>query len=143
MPAREIAAFAVRFADELVELDRWDLWDAGYAAAGGMSDDGFHSFRSWLIGKGQADVIRVQSRPADLIDCLSPAGLTRDGLDAEDLEYVATDLLASRWGEDAAEDFAADVSAATDDRPRGIEVAESLIDDRYPELAEWSRRLGY
>src|ERR1700690_13017 len=48
----EVMAFGLMFYEKLCDLNNWWLWGAGYVIAGGMSDDSFHYFRSWIIGKG-------------------------------------------------------------------------------------------
>ena len=47
---------------------RWNLWAAGYAIDGGMSDDAFSDFRDWLIGRGQDVYERALAKPDDLAD---------------------------------------------------------------------------
>jgi hypothetical protein len=47
-----ILEFAHMFYEKLCDLNQWRLWAAGYVIGGGMGDDSFHYFRSWIIGKG-------------------------------------------------------------------------------------------
>jgi len=51
--AEEIAGFGVELARLLVESYRWDLWAAAYLINSGASEDGFDSFRGWLIAQGR------------------------------------------------------------------------------------------
>lgn len=129
----ELWSFGLIYNAELVRLNRWALWDAGYVAAGGMSDDAFHYFRSWLIGKGVEVVETAIDSPDALVDVLDV-----DELDNELLEYVVLELLEQRGIEDDPRD-ATDDSA--DDPPTGdqVEDAESLA-ELYPRLAEWASR---
>lgn len=46
----------------------WDLWAAGYLAAGGMSDDAFEAFLSWLVLQGRADFEATLADPDHLDD---------------------------------------------------------------------------
>jgi hypothetical protein len=49
----EVSGFGHMFYEKLCALNFWRLWAAGYIIAGGMGDDSFHYFRSWIIGKGK------------------------------------------------------------------------------------------
>jgi len=49
----EILEFGHKFYENLCVLNHWNLWAAGYVVTGGMGDDSFHYFRSWIIGKGK------------------------------------------------------------------------------------------
>ncbi|OIH95620.1 DUF4240 domain-containing protein [Curtobacterium sp. MCBA15_001] len=135
----DVEAFDLRYGQELAALDRWSVWDAGYAAAGGMTDDDFEYFRSWLVGKGQSAVHQVETDPDGLVRLLGPADAAKDGFDDEELEYVADDVLAERIGSDRADAFDDHALAADGDDPTGTESAESTIDLRYPQLAAWAR----
>jgi Protein of unknown function (DUF4240) len=48
----EIFEFGHKFYEKLCDLNRWQLWGAGFVINGGMGDDSFHYFRSWIVGKG-------------------------------------------------------------------------------------------
>lgn len=135
----DVEAFDLRYGRELVALDSWSVWDAGYAAAGGMADDDFESFRSWLVGKGQSAVHQVETDPDGLVRLLGPADAAKDGFDDEELEYVADEVLTERIGSDRADAFDDHALAAVGDDPTGTESAESSIDRRYPQLAAWAR----
>ncbi|WP_217498085.1 MULTISPECIES: DUF4240 domain-containing protein [Sphingomonas] len=39
----------------MIRSYRWDLWRAAKVAKGGVSDDGFEYFRTWLISRGRAN----------------------------------------------------------------------------------------
>lgn len=120
----EVAAFALRFEAELVRLNEWRVWGAGYMIAGGMGDDSFHYFRSWLVGKGEAAVERALSDP----DGLGPFVTDPEETDNELLEYVAIEVLETREVEDPREGTA-------DDEPRGQPFDEETVVAAYPRLA--------
>src|SRR6476661_5661446 len=61
---QEISAFGHMFTEKLCDLNQWQLWAAGYIIAGGMSDDSFHYFRSWIVGKGK-NAFEVAMRDPD------------------------------------------------------------------------------
>ncbi|SIO27018.1 DUF4240 domain-containing protein [Agromyces cerinus] len=130
LPDDVVAAFAAEFRRQLVRLNRWSLWDAGYAAAGGMGDDAFHYFRSWLIGKG-AEVVDVALTDPEL---LVPY-LDTDELENELLEYVAEEVLDDRGIED--DENGADLEP-TDGEPEGVRFDEETSEERHPKLAAWS-----
>lgn len=87
----EVSDFGHTFYENLCDLNHWRLWGAGYVVAGGMSDDSFHYFRSWIVGKGKQvfDVARTDP------DQLGPYIDTRE-VDNELLEYVAMKILKRR-----------------------------------------------
>jgi hypothetical protein len=137
---RDVAAFAVRYDDLMVQLDRWDVWGAGYAAAQGMGDDDFDYFRAWLIGKGQKVVSDALSDPDELVRDLSPADDSKDDFDNEDLDYVDNDVFAQRRGQAAADAFDAKIGSDVDDDPSGKQFDEKTDDAHYPLLAAWAKR---
>ena len=125
LPDDEVAGFAERFQSELVRLNRWSVWGAGYVAGDGMSDDGFHYFRSWLIGKGRDAVETALLAPDDLVELLGDD----EELDAEGLEYQAIEILAERGLADPRDDSTAD------GEPEGDPFDEETVQRRYPRLA--------
>jgi hypothetical protein len=90
LPPEEIVAFKHKF-DALVDAaDKHDLWGAAYLILGGCSDDGFHYFRCWLIGRGEAIYRRALADPDTLADVLT----------GEETSWVPLDAAASRaWVE--------------------------------------------
>ena len=129
----ELIGFAAAFARELVRLNRWEIWGAGYAALGplgGIGDDGFHYFRCWIIGKGADAVDTALEDPDGLADHLGE----EEGEDLlnEELEYVATELLEDR-GIDAPE-----AEEEVDGHPAGDEFDEDLLERDYPRLSAWA-----
>jgi len=129
----KVAEFAVEFTKQLVRLNKWDVWGAGYVIAGGMSDDSFHYFRSWLIGKGR-DAVEQALADSDGLGLY----VESDGVENEELEYVAIELLQERGVEDDPRD---DVDGSADDTPEGDPFDEETVDSLYPSLAtaDWDR----
>jgi len=62
----EILHFGHMFYEKICDLNKWRLWAAGYVIAGGMSDDSFHYFRSWIVGKGKNAFEVAMTDPDDL-----------------------------------------------------------------------------
>jgi hypothetical protein len=128
-----VMAFGIAFNAELARLNDWKLWDAGYVAAGGMGDDSFHYFRSWLIGKGERVVAQALTDPDGLVPFLDDREL-----DNELLEYVAVDVLERRGvvidPRDSDSDF-------PDADPAGQHMGgDDKLDRRFPMLAAWRER---
>ncbi|KRE30431.1 DUF4240 domain-containing protein [Agromyces sp. Soil535] len=128
LPDDQVAAFSTEFRRQLVRLNQWSLWDAGYAASGGMGDDAFHYFRCWLIGKGAAIVDLALADPEKLVPYLDT-----DELENELLEYAADDVLEDRGIDVNADD---DVQL-TDAEPAGEPFDEDTSELRHPKLAVW------
>ena len=122
-----VAAFAARFEEELVRLNRWSVWGAGYVVYGGMSDDSFHYFRAWLIGKGRAAVERALADPDGLGEFVEDP----QEVDNEWLEYVAGEVMEARGGEDPRDGF----EGRSDDEPVGERFEEETVYGKYPRLA--------
>ena len=84
----EIAAFHRAYYDHHNRLHRWNLWGAAYVINGGCSDDSFHYFKAWLIGKGKKVYDEAQADP----DSIGPLITDEDidnGCDNESLNYAA------------------------------------------------------
>lgn len=93
----EIVAFVRHYDARRHALNDWRIWAAGYLIEGGMSDDGFHYFCSWIIGKGR-EVFDIARSDAD---GLGP--YVTDGLNNEELEYAALEALEEKGMEDPTE----------------------------------------
>lgn len=128
LPDDQVAAFDTEFRRQLSRLNHWSLWDAGYAATGGMGDDAFHYFRSWLIGKGTEVVDLALTDPEQLVPYLDT-----DELENELLEYVAEEVLEDR-GIDADDDVGIEL---VDAEPAGERFDEETSEERHPKLAAW------
>jgi hypothetical protein len=142
LSGEKVAAFEMRYADIMTELDRWDVWGAGYAAARGMGDDEFDYFRAWLIGKGPIVVAKAESDPDDLAQYFTSIDSSKDDFDNESLDYVADDILTKRYGQASADKFESKIGAAVDDDPAGKEFDETTIDTEYPKLTAWAKTHG-
>ncbi|MCJ1715170.1 DUF4240 domain-containing protein [Curtobacterium sp. VKM Ac-2922] len=138
LSTEDVESFDLRYGRELGALDRWSIWDAGFAVADGMSDDGFEYFRSWLIGKGEVVTRQASTDPDGLVRYLAAADASKDDFDNEDLEYVADDVLEHRLGDDRADDFDDRAMLPGEDDPSGRHLPESAIDAHYPQLAAWA-----
>jgi hypothetical protein len=122
----EVAAFVSAFYQGLIDLNQWNLWGAGYVMAGGMSDDGFHYFRSWILGKGQEAYEIALNSPDNLGQFATP----NDDFENELLEYVAVEILESRGAPDPREDF----EVTPDDEPSGEAWEEEDLRKLFPKL---------
>jgi hypothetical protein len=123
---QEISAFGHMFTEKLCDLNQWRLWAAGYIIAGGMSDDSFHYFRSWIIGKGRAVFETAMKDP----DAIGPWIDDRE-VDNELLEYVAVEILQERGGKDSRELS----DRSPDAMPSGEPFEEETVAKICPQLA--------
>ena len=124
----EVTAFGAEFYRKLCALNTWNLWGAGYVIAGGMSDDSFHYFRSWIVGKGKKCFDAALSDPESLVGFASPG----EDVDNEMLEYVAVKIAEKRGIADPRES-ARDCHPDAD--PSGEPFDEDSVYDSYPKLA--------
>lgn len=127
LPADDVKSFLFHFYSRLIELNRWNIWGAGYVIAGGMGDDSFHYFRSWIIGKGKAAFDQALSDPDSL-----GSWIDDEDVDNELLEYVALDILEANGIEDDPRD---DIEESADDEPKGDPFDEDEVERSYPKLA--------
>jgi hypothetical protein len=131
LPDREVLAFGHMFTEKLCALNFWGLWAAGYIIADGMSDDGFHYFRSWIIGKGKS-VFDVAMKSPDLIG----PWLDDREVNNELLEYVAVEIMKERGGPDPRDLSDCDADAM----PQGQPFKEdTVLADVCPTLASLFR----
>jgi hypothetical protein len=120
----EVEDFARTFEQELVRLNRWSVWGAGYAANGGMSDDAFHFFRCWLVGKGADAVQTALDDPDGLAGFLDPR------MENESLEYAALEELDER----GLPDPRTEDGPQPDDEPEGERFDPDGVAARYPRI---------
>lgn len=123
----EVLGFGHTFYEKLCDLNQWRLWAAGYVIAGGMSDDSFHYFRSWIIGKGR-DAFEVAMKNPDE---LGPF-VDNNEVDNELLEYVAVKVLEQRG---VTEDPRDRSDRRADDQPTGEPFEEDTVAAAFPKLA--------
>ena len=123
----EVSDFGLVFYGKLCDLNSWRLWGAGYVIAGGMSDDSFHYFRSWIVGKGREVFDLARNDP----DALGPF-VDDPEVENELLEYVAVEVLRDR-GVDLDPRTRSDRSP--DFNPTGEPFEEDTVAADFPELA--------
>lgn len=123
---REVSAFGHMFTEKLCALNFWGLWAAGFIIAGGMGDDGFHYFRSWIIGKGKNVFDTAMKNP----DAIGPWIDDRE-VDNEALEYVAVEIMENRGGQDPRELSDCDPDAT----PQGEPFEDDTVTEVCPTLA--------
>jgi hypothetical protein len=119
--------FGHMFYEKICDLNQWRLWGAGYVITGGMSDDAFHYFRSWIIGKGK-DVFDVAMRDPDE---LGPF-VDNPEVDNESLEFVAANILEKRGIEEDSRDRS---ERRADSEPSGEPFDEKTVAASFPRLA--------
>ena len=122
----EVESFCKEFYSKLIELNRWDLWGAGYVITGGMSDDSFHYFRSWIIGKGKECYEVALADPNGLSRFIDDAEV-----DNELLEYASLQVLESRGSKS---DPTSEIAESADDEPKGEAFDEDTVEERFPAL---------
>lgn len=101
LPGDEVASFQEHLDALRADLFRWDVWGAGYIACGGMGEDSFTDFRTWLVSQGRAAYARVAADPDALVDVAPPDLDERIG-DAELWGYVALEVWDGRHEDDMA-----------------------------------------
>ena len=90
LPADKIAEFDAVLVALHTQAYSWDLWGAAYVIKGGASDDGFHYFKSWVIGRGRNFYESALADPDSLAE-LIPDGVA-DHAEFEELNYVAREV---------------------------------------------------
>jgi hypothetical protein len=129
MGSDDIVGFMVAFIHRQLALNRWNIWGAGYVITGGMSDDSFHYFASWIIGKGRACFDAALRDPESLADFAAIA----EDVDNELLEYVAIEILDKRGVPDPRE-LVADSMDESD--PAGLPFDEDTVHAIFTRLAK-------
>jgi hypothetical protein len=81
LPEEELIAYQARFDEATEAAHRIDLWGAAYLVNGGCSDDGFHDFRAWLVGRGRHAYESALKNPDTLADALDGEPVSGFGLD--------------------------------------------------------------
>ena len=123
----EIRDFGHMFYEKVCDLNKWQLWAAGYVIAGGMSDDGFHYFRSWIVGKGKHAFAVAMKDPDEL-----GSFVDNNEVDNELLEYVAVNILEQRGVEEDPRDRS---DRRADEEPTGEPFDEGTLAAAFPKLA--------
>jgi len=130
----EIQDFGHAFYEKLCDLNHWRIWGAGYVISGGMGDDSFHYFRSWIIGKGKAVFELALTNP----DELGPFVDTRE-IDNELLEYIPLKVLEKRG---IKEDLREQSDRSPDGEPEREAFDEDTVAAGFPKLSGAVDRLG-
>ena len=123
----DLKQFILDFCNCHESLNRWEVWGAGWVMGGGMGDDSFHYFRSWIIGKGSAAYETAMTKPDDLGEFASE----NDEFDNELLKYVALNILDARGLDDPRDGL-----PSADGDPSGEEWDEDGVEALYPKLAK-------
>lgn len=89
----DLADFHEYFQDALGNAYTNAVWGAGYLINGGMSDDGFEYFRTWLVMQGLESYVNVVADPDSLADVPAPFGY-----DLEGPQYLSRELYEARTG---------------------------------------------
>ena len=129
LSSSEIQDFDHAFYEKLCDLNHWRLCGAGHVISGGMGDDSFHYFRSWIIGKGKVVFDVALTNPDELgrfVDTLD--------IDNELLEYVPLNVLEKRGiKEDAREEDAREQSdRSPDGEPEGSGSTKIRLPRAFP-----------
>jgi hypothetical protein len=93
-----------------------------------MSDDSFHYFRSWIIGKGRSVFNLAMENPDDLGPYVD-----NTEVDNELLEYVPLEILEGRNIDEHPRDRA---ERYADGAPLGEPFDEVTVGSSYPKLAK-------
>ena len=123
LPPEEISSF-----DRLLWVF-WDeaysrqLWAAAYLMNGAFSDEGFDSFRGWLIAQGEAGFRAALQGPDTLADAIEPLEAPQVGplgpYGCEEMLYVAWPAFEAK----------ADQEMPQDDQPSSDLVGEAWEED--------------
>ncbi|MBM2621699.1 DUF4240 domain-containing protein [Actinoplanes sp. LDG1-06] len=96
----EIVAWGRHLDKVMVASGTQDLWAAAYLINGGCSEDGFDSFRGWLIAHGRDAVARSVKSPDSLADVavIMAAADTGAVFEAEEVLSIAAEAYAQATG---------------------------------------------
>jgi hypothetical protein len=147
----EIRVFVAIFRALTTRATRWDIWGAGYVLDGGMSNDSFKDFISWLTSQGR-DV--YEATLADPDSLAAVPGIERGEYhSAENFAGIQFQILDLAFGtpppdEEWANIFALEGAYLTEQEwtfselsPGGERWEEDDLDTRYPRLTRlWESR---
>ena len=96
----EIVAWARHLDKVMVASGTQDLWAAAYLINGGCSDEGFDSFRGWLIAHGRETVARSVKSPDSLAEMPAVRAAAESGavFEAEEVLAVASEAYEQATG---------------------------------------------
>jgi hypothetical protein len=98
----EIVAWDRHLGKVMVASGKEDLWAAAYLIHGGCSEEGFDSFRGWLIAHGR-DVVAGAVREPDSLAGLPEIKIAADNgavFEAEEVLSIATEAYSQATGDD-------------------------------------------
>lgn len=120
-----IEEFQVRYEEQLLLANRWDLWGAAYLMNGGCSDDGFKYFRDWLISEGRSTFYAALESPDSL------AALAKQELfELELFGYAASRAYEAKGGGELERSFEVELA-----QPKGTQWREQDLPKLLPKLA--------
>ncbi|XVV14163.1 DUF4240 domain-containing protein [Actinoplanes sp. CA-131856] len=98
----EIVAWGRHLDKVMVASGTADLWAAAYLINGGCDDEGFDSFRGWLIAHGRDAVARSVKTPDSLamVQVIKNAADTGAVFEAEEVLHIAADAYAQATGQE-------------------------------------------
>jgi hypothetical protein len=98
----EIVAWGRHLDKVMAASGKEDLWAAAYLINGGCSDEGFDSFRGWLVAHGRDVVARAVREPDSLADlpAVRSAASTGAVFEAEAVLSIAAEAYAQATGGD-------------------------------------------
>lgn len=88
----DIVGYARHQARVLSASHKVDLWGAAYLINGGVSDEGFHHFRGWLMTQGREVFARAVADPDSLAGLAQVRAASLSGE-----EFSAAEMLAAPW----------------------------------------------
>ena len=95
LPPEELVSSALHTEAAEEELNTWLVWAAGYLLAGGMSDDSFDYFRTWVVSRGRA-VFEAAVQDPDSLASVEPDG----DEDGESFGYVVHEVFEELTGDE-------------------------------------------
>ena len=99
-PAEEIVAWGRHLDKVMAASGQEDLWAAAYLINGGCSEDGFDSFRGWLIANGREVLAGAVREPDSLagLPSVKAAASTGAVFEAEEVLSVASEAYEQATG---------------------------------------------
>lgn len=96
----EIVAWARHLDKVMAASGTQDLWAAAYLINGGCSEEGFDSFRGWLIAHGREAVAQSVKSPDSLADVPAVRAAAENGavFEAEEVLSIAEDAYRQATG---------------------------------------------
>jgi hypothetical protein len=131
LSSAKLKEFTLEYRKGLMALNTYEIYGAGYVIDAGMSNDGFHYYRSWILGKGKEAFATAQSTPDDLGKFVMKDEIIQN----EELEYAALDVLKAKKLKDPTKGL----KGSPDDEPSGKLWTEETVYQLYPKLTKQFR----